>query len=108
MRKIVFAVAVVTASVILGAGTAYADVPAPVSDGTYLVGTDIAPGTYHTAGPDGSSVVPMCYWARTKDTSGGLGSIIANHISHGPDTVTVRASDNAIEFNGGCSWTRIR
>lgn len=107
MFKIAITAAIVAATAIIGAGSAYADAPAPIGDGTYLVGSDIAPGTYHTAGPDQSGIVPMCYWARHKDTSGDLGNIIANHISHGPDTVTVRSGDNNVEFSGGCEWNKI-
>ncbi|MCA1189238.1 MULTISPECIES: PASTA domain-containing protein [unclassified Saccharopolyspora] len=70
-----------------------------IGDGTYAVGTDIEPGTYKSAGPS-SSVVPMCYWARLKDTSGEFDSIIANNVGEGPATVTIQDGDGAFEVRG--------
>lgn len=74
------------------------------SDGVYVVGEDIEPGTYKTAGPD-SSVFPMCYWARLKDTSGDFASIITNGNPQGQATVTIKSSDGAFETRG-CEWTK--
>jgi hypothetical protein len=72
----------------------------PFSSGTYLVGSEIAPGQYRT---DGGS---FCGWSRNEDTSGELDATIANGIVNGPSTITVRGSDGAIEFSGDCTWTR--
>ena len=69
-------------------------------DGTYLVGTDILPGRWKTAGTD------FCYWARLKNDTGDLGSIIANHAGVGPSTVTVKATDGAFSTTGCGTWTR--
>lgn len=69
-------------------------------DGTYLVGTDILPGRWKTAGTD------FCYWARLKNDTGDLGSIIANHAGAGPSTVTVKATDGAFSTTGCGTWTR--
>ena len=75
------------------------------SDGTYVVGEDIEPGDYKTEGPDPDAFFPNCYWARLKDTSGGLESIIANSNVQGPTTVTVKESDYAFEVRG-CDWVK--
>lgn len=77
--------------------------PASISDGTYVLGTDIVPGRYHTTG--GGDNIAGCYYARlgSLDTS----NIIANDLSQGPMTVDVQASDTAVEFKGGCQWTKI-
>jgi hypothetical protein len=72
----------------------------PFGSGTYLVGEDIAPGQYRTAGES------FCGWSRNRDTTGDLDAIIANGIVQGPTTMTVRESDGAIEFSGRCTWTR--
>jgi len=72
----------------------------PFTSGTYLVGTEIAPGQYRT---DGDS---FCGWSRNEDTSGEFDAIIANGLVNGPTTVTVQASDGAVEFSGSCVWTR--
>ena len=78
-----------------------------LTSGTYLVGQEIQPGSYHTSGPSSDSIVQSCVWSRNSDTSGELSGIIANHISTGPDTVTVRAGDVAVEFSGSCTWTKV-
>ncbi len=55
------------------------------ADGTYLVGTDIAAGTYHSDGPDPDGP-GLCYWARLRDDAGE--DIIANDVSAGPTRFT--------------------
>lgn len=71
-------------------------------DGTYLVGTDILPGTYHTAGP----VTPQvgCYWERDKDATGAVGSVITNNFGKGPVVVTVLPTDGVFRTNGCQTW----
>ncbi|MFE9819190.1 hypothetical protein [Streptomyces sp. NPDC005773] len=59
-------------------------------DGEYLVGEDIAAGTYKTAGGDGSF---GCYWARLKDASGEFDAIIANNNLEGPGRVTLNKGE---------------
>jgi hypothetical protein len=75
--------------------------PDPYSaDGTYLVGADIAPGTYRTKAPaDG------CYWARLKGTSGSSGDIIANSFGSGWQVVTIASTDKAFKTTGCGTWT---
>ncbi|WP_116044486.1 hypothetical protein [Amycolatopsis palatopharyngis] len=68
--------------------------------GTWEVGVDVQPGKYKTAGPDGG--LP-CYWARLKDTSGDLGSIINNSILEGPGTVTINKGE-LFETSGCQDW----
>lgn len=76
-----------------------------VSDGTYEVGVDLAPGRYKTPGPNGSGALDMCYVARSRNDSGELGSIIANDIAQGSSSVTVKKGEFA-KFSGGCTWTK--
>jgi hypothetical protein len=76
------------------------------SDGTYVVGTDIVAGTYHTTGP-ASNGSGLCYWEREKDTSGNFDSIIANDLGHGPATVTISSSDGAFKTSGCNTWTKV-
>ncbi|WP_335983885.1 hypothetical protein [Streptomyces sp. CA2R106] len=59
-------------------------------DGEYLVGDDIAAGTYRTAGPQDG--IP-CYWERNKDSSGSFDSIIANDTVSGTGRVTLRMGE---------------
>ncbi|MGX5186570.1 hypothetical protein ACWKT5_28330 [Streptomyces avermitilis] len=59
-------------------------------EGEYLVGEDIKPGTYKTAGSEGGF---GCYWERAKDASGEFGSIIANNNLEGPGRVTLNSGE---------------
>ncbi|MFE2225866.1 hypothetical protein [Streptomyces kronopolitis] len=76
-----------------------------VGQGSYLVGEDIAAGTYKTAGPTASDI-PLCYWARAKDSSGEVGSIIANGTPEGPSRVTVNKGET-FETNGCKQWKKV-
>jgi hypothetical protein len=76
------------------------------TDGTYVPGTDIVPGTYRTSGP-APGAIELCYWSRMKDTSGDFGAIIANDIAQGPSTVTIRTSDGAFKTSGCNVWQKI-
>jgi len=72
-------------------------------DGTYVIGTDIRPGVYKTAGPGSTSVMDSCYWAvlNTLDTN----NIKDNGNINGP--TTIQANGKALEVSGGCTWAKI-
>lgn len=72
-----------------------ASFPASIDAGMYLVGIDIQPGLYK--GLAGEDVMESCYWARLKDLSGSLTSIIANDNATGQYYVEVGASDFALQ-----------
>ncbi|HEX5567015.1 MAG TPA: hypothetical protein VFY14_08860 [Streptomyces sp.] len=72
-------------------------------DGEYLVGEDIAAGTYKTAGPEGSW---GCYWERSKDASGEFDSIIANNNLQGPGRVTVNKGE-VFKTNRCQEWQKV-
>jgi hypothetical protein len=78
-----------------------------IGDGTYVVGVDIQPGTYRTAGPAEDAPVKMCMWSRRKDTSGEFTSVIATNIAQGPTTVTIKPSDGAFESRGCSPWAKL-
>ncbi len=69
--------------------------PQVIQPGTYLVGTDIQPGLYIGFGGDG--MLESCYWARLKDVTGELGSILANDNSIGQFYIQVKPTDYALE-----------
>ncbi|MFD8695611.1 hypothetical protein [Kitasatospora purpeofusca] len=73
--------------------------------GTYLVGTDVQPGTYKTVGPSGST--GLCYWERSSGTSGDAGSIIANDALTGQGVVTIKKSDALFKSQGCQMWTKV-
>ena len=73
---------------------------AAFSEGTFIVGTDLAPGTYQS-----SSSVSGCYWARLSGFSGALDDIIANDFTDAPAIVTISPTDVGFQTNDGCgSW----
>jgi hypothetical protein len=78
--------------------------PAPAAkttidkDGTYAVGSDIAPGIYSSAGPIGSGT---CYWKRTGNPDGNL---IDNAISKKPQVVQIDPTDKAFKTDGCQPW----
>lgn len=72
-------------------------------DGTYLVGTDIAPGTYKAAPATSGN----CYYARLRDLTGGLNSIIDNNNTSGPLVVQVSPNDKALEVTGCADFHKI-
>jgi hypothetical protein len=99
--------AAIAAALVLGggasAGIAGAD-PAPPpgpkttidGDGTYAVGTDIAPGTYSSAGPVGDGT---CYWKRVNGTD-----IVDNALSKKAQVVQIDPTDTAFKTNGCQPW----
>ncbi len=56
-------------------------------DGTFVVGSDVQPGTYKSDGGSG------CYWGR-EDSAG---KTIDNNIGDGPSVVTIQPGDFAIK-----------
>jgi hypothetical protein len=74
-------------------------------EGRFLVGTDIAPGSYQTTGPSGHL---DCYWERLKNTSDATDSIIANDLGPGPALVTIDKSDAVFQTRWCNTWTKVR
>jgi len=73
--------------------------------GTYEVGNgdgQIPAGKYHTDAKGAYG-----YWARLSGTDGENQSIIANGMSMGPTTITVKPTDAAVAFSGDYIWTRV-
>ena len=68
--------------------------------GTYIVGTDVAPGTFVSKG--GGS----CYWARLRSFTGGLEAIVANANPRGRAIVSIARSDRGFQSNGCGTWSR--
>ena len=73
-------------------------------EGKFVVGTDIAPGTYRTSGPAGKL---DCYWERLKDTRSDTDSIIANSFGRAPATVTIDRTDAAFQTRWCSPWVKI-
>jgi len=79
-----------------------APAPAPKTamdhDGTYAVGSDIAPGTYSSGGPVGDGT---CYWKRLGNPDGNL---IDNALTKKPQVVRIEPTDKAFKTNGCQPW----
>jgi hypothetical protein len=108
MSRIAAAAALVIVGCSVSGGVAYADptpVPSPPGpkttfggDGTYAVGTDIAPGVYESAGPVD---VGACYWKRVKD-----GSIVDSAMTKKPPIVQIDAADTSFTTNECQQWQK--
>jgi hypothetical protein len=76
--------------------TETARLTSPKGDGFYLVGIDIAMGTWRsTAGYEG------CYWS-LNDKQGDIND---NHFGDSGGTVHIRASDYEVQFDDCGQWT---
>jgi hypothetical protein len=73
----------------------------PFGEGTYIVGTDISPGTWRSDGA-GS----LCYWSRMSGFTGSLGEIIANSNASGPVVITIAATDKGFRSARCGTWSR--
>jgi multidrug efflux pump subunit AcrA (membrane-fusion protein) len=67
--------------------------------GTFLIGADVAPGTYRAAAQSG------CYWARLSTLN--TADIIDNNNADGPVVVEIKASDKAFEAQGCADFHKI-
>jgi hypothetical protein len=90
-----------------GCGTWTQDLSAITSDtttfddGILIVRTDIEPGTYRNKGQTG------CYYARLKDFTGGLGSILANNNTDDQAIVTILATDKGFKSTSCGTWEKV-
>lgn len=73
-------------------------------DGTYIVGVDIAPGTWRADNPD-----DRCYWERMSGFGGaGVGEIIANDNVKGSAIVAIAAADKGFKSSHCGTWTLVQ
>ncbi len=72
------------------------------ADGTYIVGTDIKPGTYRMRKSSSD-----CYYARLRGFSGTIDDIIANDITRGRAIITISARDKGFYSERCGTWTRV-
>jgi hypothetical protein len=67
-------------------------------DGTFTVGTDIAPGVYTSAGPAQGHT---CYWKRTNGSD-----IVDNALSKKPQVVQIDPTDKTFKTDGCQPWQK--
>jgi Bacterial Ig-like domain (group 2) len=85
---------------VTGPGTS--GLTAPFDGGAFIVGTDIAPGTWRSDGTGTS-----CYWARLSGFGGTISEIIANNFGAAPAIVTIQPSDVGFTSSRCGTWSRI-
>ncbi len=71
-------------------------------DGTFAVGTDIVPGTYTSAGPQGDRGV--CYWKRVGGDDGK--QLVDNAMSKKPQVVRIDPTDKVFKTDGCQPWQK--
>jgi hypothetical protein len=82
--------------------------PAPkttMEDGTYVVGKDIAAGTYQVKVPTGANGIHDCYWERTGPHGGTIANDFLTYAPQGP-VVSVYDGEGFVSKSCG-AWTRI-
>jgi hypothetical protein len=72
------------------------------ADGVYVVGSDVASGTRHTAGDGGSG--DQCYYATLNSTN--TSDISDNNDFDGPETVNLSGA-YAFQISGPCTWVKV-
>ncbi|MGY1606360.1 MULTISPECIES: hypothetical protein [unclassified Geodermatophilus] len=77
------------------------DVSNGFGDGTYLVASDIQPGTYVSTGGSG------CYWERLSNLTGDFEAILANDNPSGQTYVEILPGDVAFSTNECGTWSRV-
>jgi hypothetical protein len=70
-------------------------------DGMFIVGTDIAPGTYRVDAENN------CYWERMRNFEGALNAIIANDNSKGSTIVDIQPSDAGFQSSNCGEWKKV-
>lgn len=107
MSRFAVAAALIVVGLSVSTGVVHADpVPPPpppgpktsFGDGTYVVGTDVAPGVYQSAGPvdDGA-----CYWKRVNGDG-----IVDNAMTKKPQIVQIEAGDTEFTTSECQEWQK--
>lgn len=77
-----------------------------ITEGTWVVGEDIAPGKYRTGGPV-EGEFGFCTWERLEDLSTEGPPVITGNMVAEPVTVKIDPADGAFETNGCQPWVRV-
>ena len=73
-------------------------VTTPNGDGTWVVGSELAPGTYTALGGD------FCSWSRLSGFSGEFDDIVAIEVGSGRQVVTIEETDVGFTSQGCGAW----
>ncbi|WP_236057286.1 hypothetical protein [Mycobacterium sp. SM1] len=106
MRLFIAAGSVACAAAVALASPALAQPSGEIpGDGVFKVGTDVAPGTYHTQGPSDWSEI--CSWATYSTLGATEDDMVDGDVSRGPMYANVPATVAAFETNGCQPWTPV-
>ncbi|MDP9343594.1 MAG: hypothetical protein M3Q23_16180 [Actinomycetota bacterium] len=72
-----------------------------ITDGEWIVGTDLQPGTYRTTSAKGG-----CYYARLSNFS-GVSDIVSNDLGGGPHIITIGSGDAGFQTEKCGVWKKI-
>lgn len=75
---------------------------APFGGGTFIVGTDVAPGTWQNSDSSGG-----CYWERLSGFGGTLEEIISNDFTESQAVVEIGAEDAGFASSDCGTWTKV-
>ena len=113
----VSALFVATATAIAFAAPAHADLLDPIpGNGVFVVGPDVAPGLYRTAGSASTfgvwiNNVPtqdsMCAWFTYSTPDANKDHVLQTNISVGPMFANINTSVKAFESQNCQPWTRV-
>ena len=73
-----------------------------ITDGLWVVGVEVNPGTYSASGGFG------CYWARLSGFSGEFDHLTTNGLPEGRAIVTIEPSDVGFESRGCGEWNLVQ
>jgi hypothetical protein len=73
-------------------------------DGTFIVGTDVTPGTYKSDGSGAGSA--KCFWARLSGFGGSLNETTQNNVESNPAMVVIRDTDKGFQSSFCGTWAR--
>jgi hypothetical protein len=90
------------ASWIVVTGAITASPTVPFNAGTFIIGTDVAPGTWQSNGTGTS-----CYWERLSGFDGTFSNIISNFFGSAPAVVTIASTDQGFHSSGCGVWSKI-
>ena len=72
--------------------------------GTFIVATDVTPGTYKSDGSGAGS--DKCFWARLSGFGGTLDETTQNFVEPNPATVVIRDTDKGFQSQACGTWTK--
>lgn len=70
-------------------------VPGLITDGVWLVGADVEPGTYRSSG---ANHIDFCWWGRLSDTTGEAKAIIASGTANTGEPIVVTIEPGDVAF----------